>query len=598
MIKSFFVAVDDKSNKLKNYLIIGSFAAATIPYTSTLYVSKVINQIENIELNRWLLITTAMILLQLVLKYVLLKTRAYIDKKKECAKRNLEGKIIEKSFVIDYEEIEKQERLDVLRSTHNSTESVGGIAQQIEEIFAIFTSAFSIFYSLAFVFFLFRSIKSNSQSFFESNLSTWLLFGLLLLVSISNVFILKKIQKNYNALFISLDRTNSIGEYLTDGCFYIKNGKDFRLFGLDNLINKYWDEIYVNSLKKYLQTGKKGGKLYGYIGILSQVSMGLSYVIIGAKAIYGIIKPGDVILFVSAISILFAATGNLISSISGFRYRYMLFEKYISFLKIPEEKTKEMEEVIVDFNNPTIEFKNVCYRFENQEINVLNNINLKINANSKTAIVGPNGAGKTTLIKLLCRLYKPTEGRILINGIDIENISMEEYRKVLSVVFQDYELFSYPLDENITIGEKSEKNINRILKDANIFDRVSSYKDGLMTRLNNDNGAGIDLSGGESQKIAIARAIYKDGGIFILDEPTAALDPVSEEEIFNNMVRMSDKKTTIFISHRMSSCRTCDKIIVLNKGEIVEEGNHTELMVKNGLYKELFTAQANYYLEE
>ena len=212
------------------------------------------------------------------------------------------------------------------------------------------------------------------------------------------------------------------------------------------------------------------------------------------------------------------------------------------------------------------------------------------------AIVGRNGAGKTTIIKLLCRLYEPTEGFITLNGIDIRKYNYKEYVKAFSVVFQDFELFSMPLDENIASGtEVDEERIWEVLDQVGLKERVKNMEDGIHSRLYHDNGEGIDISGGEAQRFAIARALYKDGPFVILDEPTAALDPIAEAEIYENFNQMIANKTAIYISHRMSSCKFCDDIVVLEHGKIAEYGTHEQLMAKNGIYANLYKTQAQYY---
>lgn len=598
MIRSFFKLIKKENDSVLIYYILGGFAAATLPYLNLLYTSQIINHVERLTIQRCLQFTCLMLGLKIILGIMIYFCKKNISELKECCKKNIEEKIVKKSFRIKYEELDKQNSLDVLRTAHNSTESVGGIAQQLDEMFTIFSSVFSIIYSMIFVVMLFSRIPSENRNFFTGNCSTAILFGFYMFTSVMNIFLLKKIQVQFNNLIMNNDRTNAIGQYLTDSTLDVKNAKDFRVFSLVNVVSKYWDTTYVDCLKRYLVTAKATGKLYGIIAVIGQFATFLSYFIIGAKAIYGVIGIGDVLLYVSAISISFASMSALIASLSGFRYRYQLFTKYLLFLDIPESDEESYGECSENFEHPCIEFHDVSFRYPNQDKDTVSHINMRIEPNQKVAIVGQNGAGKTTLIKLLCRLYKPTSGFITINSVNIDDIPYDQYIRMLSVVFQDFKLFSYSLLDNITIGKKPEKNINEIMKLVSINDRVLSYKNGLHTKINNDNGKGVNLSGGEAQKIAMVRAIYKNGGIVVLDEPTAALDPVSEEEVYNNMIRMSNDKTTVFVSHRMSSCRFCDNIIVMDKGSIVESGNHDALMRKGKLYKRLFDSQANYYLKE
>ena len=225
----------------------------------------------------------------------------------------------------------------------------------------------------------------------------------------------------------------------------------------------------------------------------------------------------------------------------------------------------------------------------------MKNINLTLDMNRRHALVGPNGAGKSSLIYLISRLYEPSSGRILLNGVDIRKYDYEEYLSLFSVVFQDFQVFAMSLRENVAcrVGARDEA-VQRSLARAG-FPAAALENAGLEAPVVDVVNAMKYFSGGELQKIAIARALYKDGSFVILDEPTAALDPKSEAEIYERLQEMIENKTTIFISHRMSSCRLCEDIIVLDEGEIVERGSHQQLMAEAGLYKEMWEAQAQYY---
>ena len=242
------------------------------------------------------------------------------------------------------------------------------------------------------------------------------------------------------------------------------------------------------------------------------------------------------------------------------------------------------------------EFHDVSFSYPGTAERVLSHVNLKFQIGEKTALVGRNGAGKTTLIKLLCRLYEPTEGVITLNGIDIKKYNYKEYTKAFSVVFQDFEIFSLPLGENVACAAEYDKEqVWAALEKASINERVERMEDGLCSQLYNNNGKGIDLSGGEAQRLAIARALYKDAPFLILDEPTAALDPIAEAEIYEHFNEMVEHKTAVYISHRMSSCKFCDRIVVLNQGEIAESGTHEQLLSKKGIYAALYETQTQYY---
>ncbi|MSA99605.1 ATP-binding cassette domain-containing protein [Finegoldia sp. BIOML-A3] len=245
-----------------------------------------------------------------------------------------------------------------------------------------------------------------------------------------------------------------------------------------------------------------------------------------------------------------------------------------------------------------VEFKNVSFKYPGTDNWVLKNINLKFDLGKKLAIVGQNGCGKTTFVKLLIRFYDVTEGEILLNGINIKKYRYDEYLKIFSVVFQDFNLFAYPLAQNVASGmDYDEEKVVQSLKDVGMYDDVQKWDKGIQTYLYKDiDENGISVSKGQEQKIAIARALYQDSPFLILDEPTASLDPISEAEIYEKLGEIIKDRTAIFISHRLSSCKFSDKIIVFDKGEIAETGDHDSLISKNGMYKKLWDAQAEFYV--
>ena len=261
----------------------------------------------------------------------------------------------------------------------------------------------------------------------------------------------------------------------------------------------------------------------------------------------------------------------------------------------------DMKVTSLDNGTHEIEFKDVSFRYPGCEQYTLRHINLKFQVGKRLAVVGQNGSGKTTFIKLLCRLYDPTEGVILLNGVDIRQYRYEEYLSIFSVVFQDFTLTDFTLGQNVASGEKYDKaRVEECLKKAGLEERLKNLPLGTETYLSKTfSKEGVDMSGGEKQKIALARTLYKNAPFIILDEPTAALDPIAEAEIYSKFNEIIEDKTAIYISHRLSSCRFCDEICVFDKGTVVQQGSHEGLLaVENGKYHELWTAQAQYYTSE
>ena len=275
-----------------------------------------------------------------------------------------------------------------------------------------------------------------------------------------------------------------------------------------------------------------------------------------------------------------------------------LINYYYEIINTEDEITYGKQEIDLSSEIEII-FKDVSFKYPGSENYALKGINLTIHNGEHLAIVGRNGSGKTTLIKLLCRFYDVTSGEIIINGINVKEYSKESLMKFYSVVFQDFKIFAIPLSENISADKEYDREkLYLCLEQVNIKDKVEKMSDRENTYLyKNINKKGVDISGGEAQKIAIARALYKNSPLVILDEPTSALDPVAENEIYSRFNSFTENKTAIYISHRLSSCIFCDRIAVFDKANLVEEGTHEELLSYGGKYSELWHAQASYYNE-
>ena len=393
-------------------------------------------------------------------------------------------------------------------------------------------------------------------------------------------------------------------EFANNEAFAYQYGKDIRLYHSYDLFKRWTTEVFGHSAfrRRILDMSKGWAGEYGFSEMISSAATGGAYLMVAIVALGGAVTVGSVLQLAGALSGLFSSFYEIVNAVSGLAQTARQQMSVLELLEFKDEMYKGKLPVEKRSDGLyQVEFRNVSFKYPGTENWALKDFSLKLTVGEKLAIVGMNGSGKTTMIKLLCRLYDPQEGEILLNGVDIKKFKQDEYCRLFSVVFQDYVLFPFTLGENVTVsGEYETEKVKRCLEDADFEERFKTLKNGLDTYLYKDyDDNGVEISGGEAQKIAIARAVYKDAPFILLDEPTAALDPLAEYEIYTNFDRIAGEKTAIYISHRLSSCRFCEKIAVFHEGRLVQLGSHEELVAdRSGKYYEMWSAQAQYYREK
>ena len=335
--------------------------------------------------------------------------------------------------------------------------------------------------------------------------------------------------------------------------------------------------------------------------VVSVILTGLVYVFVCLKAWAGAFGVGSITQYVGATTQLCTALSDLLGVFGQLPFNAKYLKDIRAFMEIPNDMYQgSLPTEKRDDREFEVEFRNVSFQYPRSDVWALRHVNMKFKIGSRLAVVGMNGSGKTTFIKLLCRLYDPTEGQILLNGIDIRKYKYDDYINLFSVVFQDFQLLGLPLGQNIAANPTYDRErVLDCLEKAGFSDTLSTMPKDLDTYLYKElDKNGVMVSGGEAQKIAIARALYKDAPFIILDEPTAALDPIAEADIYSKFNDISGDKTAIYISHRLSSCKFCDEIAVFHEGSVIQQGTHEELLAyKRGKYYELWSAQAQYYTE-
>lgn len=373
--------------------------------------------------------------------------------------------------------------------------------------------------------------------------------------------------------------------------------KDVKMYNLGKI---FTHKMYAFSREvndELLKMGKLQGFFLSFTGLINNLQLLLVYLYMGYLVIYNGLKISDLTMYVRANQSFASNLQEFFGSIAGIRQTIHYLEPFMEFMNLEEAEVKSKGKLVLDEINE-IEFRNVTFSYPRSDKKVLDNVSFKIRKGEKISIVGLNGAGKTTLIKLLCQLYHPTEGEILINGININEYEYNSYLNKLSAVFQDFKMFAFSLKENIILNEKEDdEKLQTVLRKNNLEDMVANLPNGVDTNLYKIfDKNGVELSYGQNQKVAISRALYKDSDLVILDEPTSALDPIAEYEVYKSFNNLIENKTAIYISHRMSSSIFCDKILVIEDGRVTAfDKHHNLLQNKNGLYYKLFMTQAQNY---
>ncbi len=419
-------------------------------------------------------------------------------------------------------------------------------------------------------------------------------------ITILNYFTLdhaKKYEQNRRGELAKIE--NQL-DYVENTCGDVKAAKDVRIYSLST----WFITTHTHFTRVYSRLRMNIQNRYFFSAVVDAITLLLRDCIAYAYLIWAVtdnkITIAYFVLCFGAISGLSMWISQIITDINTFSKANIKMNDLREFLESTDApEPEEPKSISLNHEGDTIEFKDVCYSYGFGSRMILDHFSLKIEAGKSLALVGVNGAGKTTLIKLLCGLYQPDSGEILINGIDIKMLRKKDLFQLYAAVFQDIMLFPFTVAENVSMQtdeDTDKKRVTACLERVGLLSEIQKSKKGIDTLMTKYLDAeGVVLSGGQQQKLLMARLLYKDAPILILDEPTAALDPIAENEVYENFHSFSSGKTSIFISHRLSSTRFCDSIIMLKDGKIVESGTHDELIKKQGIYAEMYHAQSVYY---
>lgn len=613
VLKDIFYIIRTVQKLAPKYLqlsILESLLAGMLPFVNIIFGAIIIDQALNKEPKQEIIKSIIiMTVLNILIGLVRWGLNKIIIVKKRIIDENLKMEISKKAFSMDYQVYERTETLGLLAKALEGQNSNGGMSNFVNLIGICTQNIIIVISSFIILGGFFKTSKEALNPFSEFDFlfdyanSLWNPVVLIIICIISIITIL--LINNFNSKLEYEFFEKNVEGNRKFGVFFrflydYSIGKDVRIYNFRSMINNKVKD-YQNSILEQEKIFQK--KLIRLL-VMQMLAISLiemvSFLFIGLKAVFSLITIGNMMLYGGALTQLARGTQEILNMFNYMIVCSKYLKNYNEFLGIENEKYEGTLPVEKRRDNQyELEFRNVSFSYPDSDELILKNVNLKLFVGSKLAIVGKNGAGKSTFIKLLCRLYDPTEGEILLNGIDIKKYDYDEYRDIFSMVFQDFSLFSLPIGENVAAStEYNEEKVWEALEKSGAKETVKKMKDGVKTVIYKEMDEGVEISGGEAQKIAIARALYRNAPVVILDEPTAALDPKSELEIYERFNEMVNEKTSIYISHRMSSCKFCNNIIVFDKGDIVQRGTHHELLnEKEGLYKKMWYAQAKYYNE-
>lgn len=585
-----------------------SVAAALFPYMELYFTTFIIDSLISKNYGSVPVLIVLLVVSNLIVGLFIDMLNNVNAFKADKVHREMVNVINKKAMELDFEEMEDASLLQKISDASYIMEHIGGYNVFITYYRQLAENVIKIAASLVMIIHLSLLLPAYTSGTVVGVVSSVpFSFTAIILMIIGNTLAstyISKLSKTRTAMGYSkkMKVERVLNYYSSEVFMNYSMGKDVRLYNMLDLILGHHTKAQNESLafyNKYYFDVDRDKETFNTVS--SSVSMLIAYLVVMFKVLADAITIGELSKYIGSITILNKALTGFIDVNQKISLQTEFINTFDEFLAIKSAKDSGTRSIRLDENTPCcIEFHNVSFRYKGSEAYTLKNISCKIDSNSKIAIVGKNGAGKTTFIKLICRLYEPTEGYISLNGIDIREYSYEEYTSLFSVVFQDFSLFSFPISENIAVSRTPDKErVWNSLNMVGLADTVKNMPDTIETNLYKYDEDGVNVSGGQAQKIAIARALYKNAPIVILDEPTAALDPISEYEIFSSFNSMVQGKTSLFISHRMGSCRFCENILVFEDGRISQHGNHDELILdRNGLYATLYYAQADYYTKK
>lgn len=588
----------------KYYILvfIQKFSSASITFLSFIYMTRIVQVLSEQQNNQIFSLIIQYIVLFSILQLISSCLEPIVEQEADLVQRNITDMPYKKMLRMQYHYADSakiNEKLNQIRIMNMNAQSSLNI--QNVRIPWLIDYFIRTVWSLILLTPLWRSSVESIGSSWDWINSPWIfaIFGVGILILLAlQLLASREIQSAMGSTTKEAQHVNTVANYEIDLLNDVESGKEIRLYQLE-------DQLYENQVKAFKHLSvwlsdlmNVGSFQRTLVIITAQILNLLTYALIGIRVIMGFLPIGYIIQLSSALSQLLTNLPNLIQHVSMILSQPQTLVDFYEFMDLPEEKSVGSLPIEKRLDNEyDLEVKDLSFAYPDTDEMILKNLNVDFEVGKKYAIVGENGSGKTTFIKLLMRLYEPSKGEVLLNKIEAQKYKLTEYFQLFSVVFQDFRLLGLNLGQNIAVNQSydAELAMNN-LEEVDLDGFIETLPKGLETNLGKEfDNSGVQFSGGQAQKVAMARALYKDSPVMILDEPTAALDPVAEFEIYQKFDEIVENKTAFYISHRLSSCRFCDEILVFDEGEIVQRGPHEELVNQPGKYHDLWHAQAQYY---
>lgn len=579
-----------------------SIVSSLKPFINILFTAKIINLLsDGKDFKTVMLYITIAVAINFILFFLVSFLDEYSQNLRNLLLNKENKKVASKLFRTEYQKLENSEYKELIHKHEEAEKSRWSrFPYFVWTTYRFLNGLFTLIISVIIIFPLLKvGFTKTGDTFFEKPIFLITIISAILAMAVIILLVAVNINKSYlkaNESYAELDRIfysflDIFGDYRT--------GKEIRIYKEQNLIDSIaTSKILTDGEKTLRKISMHTAKASSFVAILGAVVGFGVYLFIGIKGLLGLFSIGSLVLYCGSFMQIINGIMMMANTFGKLQEIIPLAKRYFEILDTKDEMTYGNK--VLDLSGGfKIEFKNVSFKYPGAENYALQNVNLKIKNGEHLAVVGRNGSGKTTFIKLMCRLYDVTDGEILINGVNIKDYTKDSIIKLYSVVFQDFKIFSVSLKDNICANSDFESDrFYDCLENADIKERTEHMPNKENTYLYKDlDENGVEISGGEAQKLALARALYKDAPIVVLDEPTAALDPIAENEIYSRFNTFVQGKTAIYISHRLSSCAFCDKIAVFNNAKLAETGTHKDLLSAGGKYAELWNAQAKYYIQ-